>query len=141
MDDLKDFLVEWVIEHQGVKGGELVVAGTVRFGEKFKLEVLEELVQEGRLVEIEYVLPSMDYRVKSFYLPGGAKTTVRWFENSMTHLNGWQPDHYPNPARSIYVGNCARCKEPFGLRMNEQYAEVSDGLIHVECMREGENIA
>src|ERR1019366_10274149 len=31
------------------------------------LDVLDELVAEGEIIEISYVLPSMDYREKSIY--------------------------------------------------------------------------
>lgn len=36
-------------------------------------DYLDELVREGRLVEIEYVLPDMPERVKSVYFPAGTK--------------------------------------------------------------------
>ena len=39
--------------------------------------LLEEMVSEGHIREIEYILPQMDYRTKSFYLPAGTEVTVR----------------------------------------------------------------
>lgn len=38
---------------------------------------LEELVNEGRLVEVEYERPDMPTRTKSFLLPGGTDARVR----------------------------------------------------------------
>jgi len=37
------------------------------------IELIEELVEEGELIEIEYTLPNMSYRVKSFLLPKGTE--------------------------------------------------------------------
>jgi len=34
-------------------------------------ELVQDLVDKGELVEVEYVLPNMDYRIKSFLLPKG----------------------------------------------------------------------
>lgn len=37
---------------------------------------IEELVNEGRLIEISYTLPNMEYREKSFLLPGGSVVSM-----------------------------------------------------------------
>ena len=36
-------------------------------------EALEKLIEEGEIVEICYILPHMDYRLKSIYFPKGTK--------------------------------------------------------------------
>lgn len=41
------------------------------------VDSLEELVRLGRIVEVEYTLPKMDYRVKSIYFPAGTKVSLR----------------------------------------------------------------
>jgi hypothetical protein len=35
-------------------------------------DMVEELVERGELVEVEYIRPDADYRVKSFLLPKGS---------------------------------------------------------------------
>jgi hypothetical protein len=35
--------------------------------------IIDQMVKDGELVEIEYVLPDMNYRIKSFYLPKGTE--------------------------------------------------------------------
>lgn len=80
LKEVKDFIVHIVEARQGIKGVDL---GAKLAGEFFHynlegnviIGILEMLVIEGRILEIEYVLPKMDYRVKSFYLPAG--TIVR----------------------------------------------------------------
>lgn len=39
---------------------------------EFIMKLIEELVKEGELIEIQYNLPRMDYRNKSFLLPKGS---------------------------------------------------------------------
>jgi hypothetical protein len=38
-------------------------------------EMVEELIEEGRLVEVEYTLPQLSFRLKSFLLPPGTQVT------------------------------------------------------------------
>ena len=35
-------------------------------------DLLEEMVRESKLVEVEYSVPGMEYRTKSFLLPAGS---------------------------------------------------------------------
>jgi hypothetical protein len=39
--------------------------------------LLEEMVKQKRLIEVEYVLPDMDYRIKSLYFPVGTEIRVK----------------------------------------------------------------
>lgn len=39
-------------------------------------KMLDELVQDGELVEVEYSLPCQPERVKSFYLPAGTEVKI-----------------------------------------------------------------
>lgn len=39
--------------------------------------LLNELVEQKRIVEIEYVLPQMHYRIKSLYLPKGTEISIK----------------------------------------------------------------
>ena len=84
---LKDAIMGVVISHNGCKGTELPVLFAKTYSEDEQiwplfiaanvLEALTELVAEKYLVEIEYVLPTMTYRTKSFYLPAGTRVEVK----------------------------------------------------------------
>lgn len=80
IDELKTRIAERVFELQGCKATELY------FMEELVVEcrsadadskardlpaIIEEMVSEGKLVEVEYLLPNMNYRIKSFLLPAG----------------------------------------------------------------------
>lgn len=41
------------------------------------LAVVEELIKQGEIVEVEYILPHMPYRIKSFLLPKGTKVIIK----------------------------------------------------------------
>lgn len=41
------------------------------------LSTLNEMITKGDLVELDYVLPNMEYRVKSMYFPKGTYITTR----------------------------------------------------------------
>ncbi len=79
--DVKELLVRRISEKQGCKGAEVLAlseAAAVMSRHRCDIvELLEELVQEGRLVEVEYALPSMDYKPKKFYLPSGSRIRVQ----------------------------------------------------------------
>lgn len=71
-------LVEKIEGLQGIKATELVSLPDVclaNWSQGFDIpDLLDELVSENRIVEIEYALPEMSRRIKSFYLP--AKTEI-----------------------------------------------------------------
>jgi len=68
-----DVLAKKVLDLQGCKAvilmGELVPLGP----DIPWPEVLIEAIQQKKVVEIEYILPNMTYRIKSFILPAGTK--------------------------------------------------------------------
>ena len=71
---VKDRLVAIVEQQQGCKAMRLAMdAAHLPFteGEDFP-ELLQELIDAGELVEVEYVLPNLDFRAKSFLLPAGS---------------------------------------------------------------------
>lgn len=79
---IDDVIMDIVTEAQGMKATELVVEVARQLhGAGLKQEdipaAFERLVIQNKLVECEYVLPSMDYRLKSFYMPAGTKATIR----------------------------------------------------------------
>ncbi len=63
----------------GIKGVELATILATEFIQLEQIEIMgtiEELVEQGEIIEIQYVLPHMDYRIKSFYLPKGTKIEI-----------------------------------------------------------------
>jgi len=82
-EEAKNLIVEIVKAVQGCKATELPVhAATlhpefVQDGERFRQipELIDELIDEEKLVEVAYSLPDMKYRSKSFLLPAGTEIT------------------------------------------------------------------
>ena len=70
----KERLSNYLRGKQGDKGVEFAsdIEVIEALGDQSFHEVMEELVEEGRVVEIEYTVPSIPYRLKSFFLPEGA---------------------------------------------------------------------
>lgn len=71
-DGIKTSIIDFVSKRPGCTPIELVCG--IAFGENFAVDVpvlLEKLVDEGSLIEVEYVLPTMDYRTKSILFPKG----------------------------------------------------------------------
>lgn len=88
--NVKEYLLGIVATYPGIKATELVtkVAGELYNDSNSSSdgradvlesvpEVLESLVKDGSLVEVEYVVPSMSYRVKSMYFPKDTGVQVR----------------------------------------------------------------
>lgn len=78
-NEAKNKIVERITSIQGCKGPELP-SNITDFINKLPCELtdlLEELVQEGRLCEVEYVLAGMPDRIKSFYLPPQTEIRVK----------------------------------------------------------------
>jgi len=78
---LKEAILLTVNSQQGIKGVELVlnvmaIINPMKFKEKDYIFELAELVSVGEIVEMEYILPQMDYRIKSIYFPKGTKFHV-----------------------------------------------------------------
>jgi hypothetical protein len=83
-EQAKQIIVETIQSVQGCKGTELITKVAENNPEIFSgdwsiPELVEDLVNEERVAEIEYSLPGMEYRAKSFYLP--AQTNVTWLRN------------------------------------------------------------
>lgn len=74
------YVVEIVKENPGIKSTELATKLTIKKCENsLKVEgheivkAIDEAVTEGLILEIEYVLPSMPYRITSVYFPTNTK--------------------------------------------------------------------
>ena len=72
-EEFKQVIVDTVTDVQGCKATELIAHVAEKLEEEFAnhdfMKALNELLEAGELEEVEYVLPQMDYRAKSFLLP------------------------------------------------------------------------
>ena len=78
---LRDTILTSVNSHQGIKGVELVLnvmgcVGPVMFDDREYTLELSRLLDEGEIIEVEYSLPQMSYRIKSLYFPKGTQLHV-----------------------------------------------------------------
>lgn len=80
-DEAKSLIVSTIVERQGLKATELASVPDLVLSGWEVPELVDELVRDGQLVEVEYVLPYMDWRVKSFLLPPGTKVGVNNHES------------------------------------------------------------
>jgi len=81
----KNIILDIVNTYPGIKGVELVTQYINALNEKSLLKedehdsasdtvsVIESLVKEEKLIEVEYVLSTAPYRVKSIYFPANTK--------------------------------------------------------------------
>lgn len=72
-------VVQIVEAAQGIKGAELSARLATEFLDLQGEEILQHIfhmIENGELVEIEYELPAMRYRTKSFILPRGTTINV-----------------------------------------------------------------
>lgn len=89
-DEIKRRIVEIVQGHGGIKLMELVArldSETIVAIKSGLSDIVEELVREGRLCEIEYMIPGQDEigRVKSFLLPPQSRVVIR---NAVLGMSG-----------------------------------------------------
>ena len=79
-DGKKQLIVDAVERLQGAKATELVVAIAGMMGPDIDgdelVDLIDELVTDNKLLELEYILPSMPERMKSFLLPAKSKVFV-----------------------------------------------------------------
>jgi len=72
---LKNFVYDTVLQKQGIKAVELftdIAAFMAKQGFWFDIEeIVNEIETEGSIIHLDYVLPNMEYRLKSMYFPKG----------------------------------------------------------------------
>jgi len=73
---IKDTILQIVNEKQGIKAVELVlkvmdIVNPARFNLEEYNEGLTQLIHNREIIELEYILPNMENRVKSIYFPKG----------------------------------------------------------------------
>lgn len=88
--EFRSIILEYV--EGACKSGELVVkitgwanrpgnAHLQNFSTDDLLNLIEKMVGEGEIVEVEYVLPTMPWLAKSFYLPKDVRLSVIYNSN------------------------------------------------------------
>lgn len=75
-DKAKEMLLEKIVGLQGMKATQIATEFAVELQDFNVPELLDQMVKEGKIIEIEYTLPEMTWRCKSFYLPGGADVWI-----------------------------------------------------------------
>jgi hypothetical protein len=78
MNNYEEIITRIVNSSQGIKGVDLSLKVMEEINpHKFSIEeynkALDELTKTNQILEIEYILPQMDYRIKSFFLPSGTE--------------------------------------------------------------------
>lgn len=77
MNLLTAAIIRRVTELQGCKATELAADPEIaRLAGSDFVASLMEAVESGEVVEIEYTLPNLSYRVKSFLLPKGTSLRI-----------------------------------------------------------------
>lgn len=80
IDKIRASILEHVIS--GIKINELIVkvfsdtftqGMTINFRHNDIVETINQMITNGDIVEVEYVLPHLNYRIKSFLLPKGTE--------------------------------------------------------------------
>jgi hypothetical protein len=76
MKTIREAILYVVNNQQGIKGVELSIQVITKLHpilfthRNFEIE-LNKLIAEGEIVECEYTLPNIEYRIKSMYFPKG----------------------------------------------------------------------
>ncbi len=78
---IKEQVQAYVADVQGCKLTELcsqpdLVLGAIAEEEELPA-IIEELIEDGKLLEVQYSVPNLPYRVKSFILPGGSEFYIK----------------------------------------------------------------
>ena len=77
---IKEAILTSINTRNGINGVDLAL-NIMRlispwFNDKDYIFILAELVSSGEIVELEFILPSMDYRIKSIYFPKGTELYI-----------------------------------------------------------------
>jgi len=75
-EQLSQRIIDLVRFHEGIKAVDLTVKLATEFLDVNSVEILEAimaLVIRGDIIELQYTLPHMQYRVKSIYFPKGTE--------------------------------------------------------------------
>jgi ribosome biogenesis SPOUT family RNA methylase Rps3 len=80
---MKEKILKLISENPGIKGVELAIKTITSIAEKGLpinnldfVNELEKLVHAGDIIELEYILPQMDYKIKSMFFPKGTEFRI-----------------------------------------------------------------
>lgn len=78
-EEVTDAIKELV--ENGIKATELVAQLASQFKTRLPpstdvLGLLDKMVHDGEIVEVEYILPHLDFRIKSMYFPAGTSVSI-----------------------------------------------------------------
>lgn len=73
--DFDKLVCQVVEEKQGCKATELAADVRIATSGRDLPSAIQRLVFAGDLVEIEYILPKLNFRIKSFLLPKGTEVS------------------------------------------------------------------
>ena len=76
-DEIKESIIRLVKDSTGIKATELI-AKLATHDDRYPqdediLELIEQVAVAGDILELEYLVPQMDYRIKSIYFPKGTE--------------------------------------------------------------------
>jgi hypothetical protein len=90
--DVREVILTVISNRPGIKNVDLVL-NCMNLLNPLKFEAtdynfeLNKLISEHEIVELEYILPHMDYRVKSIYFPKGTVVSMIKIKNRMGKIN------------------------------------------------------
>ena len=73
-DEAKKAIIQVIADSQGCKSAELVAKLANNCSDALEFEIpalLEELFNEKKIEEMEYILPNIPHRIKSLFFPAG----------------------------------------------------------------------
>lgn len=81
VDKVKEMIVNIVEEHNHCTAAEVAVEVTSNLDHSAEprfdfYEIIEELIKEGRISGLEYIVPNFEYRVKLLLFPKGTKARL-----------------------------------------------------------------
>lgn len=75
-DEMKQQIVNLVNINPGIKTIDVCSLRDLAINSVSIPELIEELVKEWKILEVEYITPQMDYRIKSILFPYGTSLKV-----------------------------------------------------------------
>jgi hypothetical protein len=89
MTDYREIIIKVVNENNGIKGVDLslrvmALINPVKFDKDEYFQSLSKAIEDGEILELEFTVPKVDYKVKSIFFPKG---TI--FE-SWNQISNWE---------------------------------------------------
>lgn len=111
---LKDHVYDVVVKSQGCKATEIVPHLSLEALQALETNdistIIAELINERKLIEVEYELPEMNWRTKSFLLPFKTEVRVNRCESEIEsefyeHLQQWKKETRFQSSSTILFDN------------------------------------